>query len=216
MNLRPMRLVPATLVLLLAGAGCTGGGDADADAAPPASGTSARSAVAAPASGPPSPPIPECPVPVCRYEGTSWAEDLIGDDLLDRGEARVTWRFSHMNGREAIYLAAGTATAAWTMDDCTITLEPAVHAFTAAPTPGAPRGLQVDFTTRPVQYRGVGSSAWPGTQTWSCPNDDPFTQDGVTTKWFEAYEMTSHDPGLLKGTYESETVRSGWEFTNAP
>lgn len=214
MSLRLMRLVPAALILLLAGASCPRGGGSDA--APPASGTSARSAVAAPASGAPSPPIPECPVPVCRYEGTSWAEDLIGDELLDRGEARVTWRFSHMDGREAIYLAAGTVTAAWTIDRCTITLQPAAHEFTAAPTPGAPSRLQVDFTTRPVRYTGVGSSAWPGTQTWSCRNDAAFTQDGVTTKWFQAQEMTSQDPGLLEGTYESETVRSGWEFINAP
>jgi hypothetical protein len=213
-HLRHTRLVPAALVLLLAGAGCPSGG---ADAAPGASGSSASSAVAAPADGPPSPPIPACPVPVCRYQGTSWAETLVGDELVDRGEARITWRFSHMSGREAIYVAAGSVTAAWTTDRCTITLQPAAHAFNAPPrTAAAPSRLQVDFTTRPVRYTGTGHDEWPGTQTWACVNDQPFDQDGVSTTWFEAQEMTSDDPGLLKGTYEGETVRSGWEFTNAP
>lgn len=212
-NLRHTRLTPAALVLLLAGAGCPGG---SADAAPGASGSSARSAVAAPTAGLPSPAIPECPVPVCRYQGTSWAEDLIGDELRDRGEARVVWRFSHMSGREAVYVPAGSVTASWGTERCAITLTPATKTFTAADPAVRHARLKVDFTTRPVRYSGIGSAHWEGTQTWRCPHGDTFDQEGVGTTWFRVDEAASDDPGLLKGTYESEGARSGWELTNAP
>ncbi len=202
------------LVVLLAGAGCPGSG---ADAATQGAGSASRSGpIGAPAGGP-SPEIPAgCPVPVCRYQGTSWAEDLIGDDLLDRGEARVVWRFSYMSGREAVYVPAGSATAVWRTERCAITLVPAGETFTSAAPSVRHARLNVDFTTRPVRYSGVGASEWKGTQTWSCSGDTPFTQDGVSTTWFNVHEATSDDPGVLRGSATSGTTRSGWEFVNAP
>jgi hypothetical protein len=140
----------------------------------------------------------------------------VSDELVDRGEARVVWTFSHMDGREAVYRAQGEVTAAWRTDRCAIALDPAAHELTSGSPGAAHSQLRVDFTTRPVRYRGTGSTGWAGTQTWSCVNDTPFTQDEVSTRWFAAEEMSSPDPGLLSGTYEFETGRSGWEFRNAP
>ena len=157
----------------------------------------------------------DCPVPVCRYQGTSWAETLIGDELMDRGEARVAWRFSHMDGREAVYVPAGSVTTSWRTERCAIALDPASRTFTAADPSVHHARLRVDFTVRPVRYSGVGTSEWEGTQRWSCRGDTPFTQDGVSTTWFSATESTSDDPGLLRGSMESGTTRSGWELVNA-
>lgn len=158
-----------------------------------------------------------CPVPVCRYQGTSWAEDLIGDELRDRGEAKVVWLFSHMSGREAVYLPSGKVKVSWRTERCEIDLSPAEHEF-ASDNPSVRHArLRVDFTSVPVRYTGIGTSNWPGTQTWRCKNDTPFTQeDGISTTWLKADEMTTDDAGLLAGTAESETVRSGWEFVNSP
>ncbi|HEX2210367.1 MAG TPA: hypothetical protein VHG93_22000 [Longimicrobium sp.] len=201
----------AALILLVAAAAACGTPSADAHPPRPVDPASSASA-ASPAAGTSASTASGCPVPVCRYAGSAWAEDLIGDELVDRGEARVVWTFSHMDGREAVYLASGDVTAAWRTDRCAIALNPAAHAIAS----GAHTRLKVDFTTRPVRYSGTGSSEWAGTQTWSCIRDEPFTQEGVSTKWFAAEEMTSADPGLLQGTQGFETGRSGWEFRNAP
>ena len=202
MSSRPLPLVSVILVLLLAGAGGPGAG--------------ADGALAAP-TDPPDPATPAaCPVPVCRYEGTSWVEELVGDELVDRGEARVDWRFSHMSGREAVYVPAGSVSAAWRTERCAITLDPATTTFTSASPSVRHARLNVDFTTRPVRYSGTGTAEWAGRQVWSCRGDVPFTQDGVATKWFSVNEATSDDPGLLRGTAESEGTRSGWSFVNAP
>lgn len=204
----------AALILLVAAAAACGAPSADAHPPRPADPAGSGSAAAAAAAG--GRPVRECPVPVCRYAGTAWAEDRIGDELVDRGEARVVWTFSHMDGREAVYAASGDVTAAWRTDRCAIALDPAAHAFTPG-SPGAGHArLKVDFTARPVRYSAYGSSEWAGTQTWSCPGDTPFTQDDVTTKWLAAEEMTSADPGVLQGTHDFETGRSGWEFRHAP
>lgn len=214
MSSRSARLLPAVFVLLLAGAGCPSSG---ADSASQGRGSTVGSGAPAAPTGAPSPAIPaDCPVPVCRYQGTSWAEDLIGDELLDRGEARVAWRFSHMSGREAVYVPAGSVTASWRTERCAITLDPAGETFTSAAPSVRHARLKVDFTTRPIRYSGVGTSGWEGTQTWSCRGDTPFTQDGVSTTWFSVNEATSDDPGRLRGSAESGTTRSGWEFVNAP
>jgi hypothetical protein len=203
---------PLVLLLLGAAAACgTPSADAHPRSASPAGSTGAASAAAASAPG-----ARGCPVPVCRYAGTAWAEDRIGDELVDRGEARVAWTFSHMDGREAVYLASGDVTAAWRTDRCAVALHPAAHAFTSGSPGAAHTRLKVDFTSRPVRYSAYGSSEWAGTQTWSCAGDAPFTEEGVTTKWLVAEEVTSGDPGLLQGTHELEAGRSGWEFRNAP
>jgi hypothetical protein len=206
---RPRVFLPFAFTLLLAAAACPG-----SDAAPRSASSPSRGAGAL--AGDASPAIPaSCPVPVCRYEGTSWAEDLVGDELVDRGEARVTWRFSHMAGSEAVYLPAGSATAAWRTERCAISLDPTAHRFSAAPN-GQHSRLTVNFTTRPVRYSGVGTSEWPGTQTWRCRGDEPFTQADVSTTWFAAENMMSDDPGRLSGTVTSGSRRSGWTFVNAP
>lgn len=203
----------AALILLLATAAACG--PPSAGAHPPRPAEPAGSADVASAAAQAS-VARECPVPVCRYAGAAWAEDRIGDELVDRGGARVVWTFSHMDGREAVYVASGDVTAAWRTDRCAITLAPAAHAIIPATAGGAHTRLKVDFTARPVRYSAYGSSDWAGTQTWSCANDTPFTEEGVTTKWVVAEEMTSADPGLLQDTHEFETGRSGWEFRNAP
>lgn len=214
MHLRLAAVIPAVLVLALTGAACPASG---ADAAAPGSGSAARSGALGPSAGAPSPAIPaDCPVPVCRYQGTSWAEDLIGDELLDRGEARVVWRFSHMSGREAVYVPAGTVTASWGTERCAIALDPGGQTFTAADPSVRHARLHVDFTSRPIRYSGIGTTEWKGTQTWSCRGDAPFTQDGVSTTWFSVNEATSDDAGLLRGNAESGSTRSGWELVNSP
>lgn len=159
----------------------------------------------------------QCPVPVCRYEGTAWAEDLVGDELTIRGEARVVWTFSHMSGREAVYVAAGRAEAAWRTDRCAIDLAPAASDFSPRSPDARHTRLRVDFTTLPVRYSATGSSEWAGTQTWRCPNGSAWTQgEGVTATWLAVDEATSPDRGLLAGTFEDGPRRSGWEFRNAP
>lgn len=206
-------LARATLILLVAAAGC---GAPAAEAHPPRRAAEPAGPAGSGSAAASAPVAPSCPVPVCRYRGEAWAEDLIGDELVDRGEARVVWTFSHMDGREAVYVASGEVTASWRTDRCAIELHPAAHEITPR-SPGAEHTrLRVDFSTRPVRYRGSGSTGWAGTQTWSCVNDTPFTQDEVSTRWFAAEEMTSADPGLLAGTYAFETGRSGWELRNAP
>ena len=203
----PPRAAPLlAAAVLLVGAACP---DAMAETASLARGHTPGSAPGPAVAAP-------CPVPVCRYQGTSWAEELIGDELRDRGEARVVWRFSHMAGREAVFVPAGSATAAWRTERCAITLAPAADTFSASSPSVRHARLHVDFTTRPIRYSGVGTSEWTGTQRWSCRGDTPFTQDGVSTTWFRVNEATSDDPGLLRGSMESGTTRSGWELVNAP
>ncbi len=158
-----------------------------------------------------------CPVPVCRYQGTAWAEDLIGDELLDRGEAQIVWLFSHMAGREAVYVPTGKVSARWQSTHCDIELDPSEHEITAAKRANPHARLKVDFTVRPVRYVGIGTSGWAGQQTWTCKGDTPFTQDdGISTTWLDTDEATSNDPGLLRGASKSTTGRSGWEFVNSP
>ncbi len=157
-----------------------------------------------------------CPVPVCRYAGTAQAETQVGDEMLDRGKASVVWTFSHMDGREAVYLATGRVTAAWHLDRCSVALEPAEHALTNPSPEDRHTRLRVDFTRRPIRYSATGNSEWAGTQRWTCPGGAPWTNDGVSTTWLSALEMTSHDPGLLEGTVTTETGRSSWSFVNSP
>lgn len=182
-------------------------------AAPAACGSATQPSLDAPGAG----AAGQCPVPVCRYEGTAWAEDLVGDELTIRGEARVVWTFSHMSGREAVYVASGRVEAAWRTDRCAIDLAPAASDFSPRSPDARHTRLRVDFTTLPVRYSATGSSGWTGTQTWRCPNGSTWTQDeGVTATWLAVEQATSPDRGTLAGTFEEGTRRSGWAFRNAP
>lgn len=154
----------------------------------------------------------DCPVPVCRYEGTSWQEDVLeepGNQLRIRGDARVVWTFSHMDGRSALYTADGHVTARWTHDHCTIVLSPSEHTFAG----GRGARLTVDFTTDPVTYRGSGSSEWPARQTW-CTNDDPWTDEngGGSAGWFSGEGVAKGGGSVLSGSAQSPHRRSVWEF----
>ena len=202
-------------LLLVAGAKCSADGS-DRAAARGAS-SSTQSYIPA-AHQPPLPPVSGgCPVPVCRYAGTAWAEDLIGDELLDRGSAEVLWTFSHMNGREAVYRPSGKVGATWTSDRCTITLEPAEVPIDPTNTDPRHAFLRVDFTTLPVRYSAEGTSGWAGSQHWTCAGNDSWTQEeGGSTRWLAAREMTSPERGRLHGTFGFETGRSGWDFEAIP
>lgn len=203
------------VLLLVAGARC----NADGRDAAAARGASPAAQVQAPAAQQPVPPPVSggCPVPVCRYAGTAHAEDLLGDELLDRGEAEVLWTFSHMNGREAIYTPSGKVAATWTSERCTISLEPAEAPIDPANTDPRHAFLRVDFTTLPVRYSAEGTSGWAGSQRWTCGRGDSWTQEeGVSTRWLAAREMTSPERGRLHGTFEFETGRSSWDFEAIP
>lgn len=203
------------LLLLVTGAKCSG----DHGNTSAARGSNSVAQANSPAVQQPSlPPVNGgCPVPVCRYSGTAWAEDLLGDELLDRGEARVIWTFSHISGREAIYTASGDVSASWTSERCSITLEPAEATIDAASTDSRHTILRVDFTTLPVRYSANGTSGWEGEQLWTCSGNDSWTQeDGVATRWLAADEMTSPEPGRLQGTFEFDTGRSSWDFQAIP
>lgn len=165
----------------------------------------------------------DCPVPVCRYEGASWGEVVLGEgdgptlEVRDRGEARVTWTFSRMNGREAVYLPEGEVSTTWTNASCTITLSPSTHTFNAASASGA---LSVDFTADPITYSGSGSSSWDGVQTWDCPPADPFVpaegEDAILTSWFDGDGVAERGGTVLRGTSKQPGGTSGWEFRAVP
>lgn len=154
---------------------------------------------------------PNCPVPVCGYGGKATFEELVGDTLLIYAEANVTWTFSHMSGREAVYTGSGTVTASWNELHCEITLDPNRGQID----PNSPHiRLKVDFTTSPVRYSAFGSSGWEGEQTWRCPDGEPFTQEGVSAVWLQVLEGVTPHASSLSGSEQSELVRATWDFTH--
>ena len=165
--------------------------------------------------------VGDCPVPVCEYEGTAWAEGLISDELLIRGEATVRWTFAHWDGREAYYVPSGRVTTTWTHDDCTITLAPPEHTFTSTSSTSRNGQLQVNFTADPVTYSGSGGSEWDGVQTWSCPpGDDPFVpaegERAIQATWFEGRGVASSKGAVLRGSTDEPGSRGSWEFRAVP
>ena len=155
-----------------------------------------------------------CPVPVCRFEGTAWEEVVFGrgepgSEFRVRGDATVTWTFSRMDGREALYVASGRVGAQWTNDHCTITLSPSAHTFDASSKAG---GLGVDFSTDPVTYSGSGFVKWDASQHWSCTPGTPWSdpEGGAHAGWFWGGGAAGRDGTVLQGTRETEDRRGGW------
>jgi hypothetical protein len=160
--------------------------------------------------------VRDCPVPVCRYEGRAWQEVVIGHgdpgstQLRVRGDATVTWTFSRMDGRHALYVPSGEVTARWTNDSCTITLSPSTHTFGPSADGG---GLSVDFTANPVTYSGSGGAEWDAVQNWSCSASDRWSDPaGGQANWFSGEGTAGRDGLVLRGTSEAADRRSGWEF----
>lgn len=163
---------------------------------------------------PPAPGLPvqpNCPVPVCGYGGTATFEELVGDTLLITAEANVTWTFSHMSGRLAVYSGTGTLTISWDEEHCRISLDPSTGKID--PT-SSNVSLTIDFTATPVRYSGHASGGWEGEQTWRCPNSEPFTQEGVSAVWFRVYEAVTPHASTLSGSEQSELVRATWDFVH--
>jgi hypothetical protein len=176
--------------------------------------------------------VPKCPVPVCQYEGTSRYESIQSPGLSGEsraiGEARVVWTFSHMEDlddgtriwQEAIYLPAGTVTAQWRQDGCTISPSQATRTFA----PRAPRGydydidqgsLQVDFSKNPATYSGQGGMVWEETYSRACgPGQTKVmqTHSHNSVSFFSGNGVAEENGRVLRGSTNEALGRGTWEF----
>lgn len=157
--------------------------------------------------------VPDCPAPVCAFVGHSRVEDRVHEHMWSEGRARVTWVFSHGNALAAAYVPRGQVSAAFRHDHCPIRLAPSTHRLALVPyTPTAPSVLRVEFGRTPVTYSGSGTTEWAGTQTWTCPGDEPQVHDGIGVTWFSG-DGVAHDAGLLlRGSRHTDGLRASWHF----
>jgi hypothetical protein len=155
-----------------------------------------------------------CPVPICGLAGTSRVEDDVDGQFFIVGEATVRWTFHRMDGRDAVYLASGTVSASWRHEGCSIDLHPAKHEFETRR--GESDGeLRIDFSQRPWQYVGSGSSEWEGRQVWCPGTGDEHVHEGVLALWFDGAGIVNSDPeAAVMGEMEQPHRKSAWKFAS--